>query len=95
MIAAQQAYVREHWPAGSPWLFPGLNDNADGAKPYAHAVFCAQLRRWQKQIDLRDQSGQPVRVTGHQFRHTLGTRLINSASPSTWCRNCSATLAPT
>ena len=22
-IGAQQDYVREHWPAGSPWLFPG------------------------------------------------------------------------
>ena len=74
--------MREHWPAGSPWLFPGLGRaTEDGAKPYAHAVFCAQLRRWQKQIDLRDQSGQPVRVTGHQFRHTLGTRLINSGVP--------------
>src|SRR5262249_30111938 len=28
-----------------------------------------------------DQAGQPVRVTGHQFRHTLGTRLINSGVP--------------
>ncbi len=32
-------------------------------------------------IGLRDQAGQPVTVTGHQFRHTLGTRLINSGVP--------------
>jgi len=81
VIAAQQAYVREHWPAGSPWLFPGLADNPDGSKPYSHSNFTRQLRRWQEVIDLRDQSGQPVRVTGHQFRHTLGTRLINSGVP--------------
>ena len=30
---------------------------------------------------LRDHAGQPVTVTGHQFRHTLGTRLINSGVP--------------
>jgi hypothetical protein len=30
---------------------------------------------------LRDEAGQPVIVTGHQFRHTLGTRLINSGVP--------------
>ena len=71
VIAAQQAYVREHWPSGSPWLFPGLNGNDDGAKPYVHSVLGAQLRRWEKAIDLRDQAGQEVRVTGHQFRHTL------------------------
>jgi ferredoxin len=40
-----------------------------------------QLEAWQRIIDLRDQAGQPVRVTGHQFRHTLGTRLINSGVP--------------
>jgi integrase len=81
VISAQQAYVREHWPSGSPWLFPGLSANADGTKPYVHSVLCAQLRRWQKTLDLRDQAGLQVRVTGHQFRHTLGTRLINSGVP--------------
>jgi integrase len=81
VISAQQAYVREHWPSGSPWLFPGLAGNADGTKPFVHSVLCAQLRRWQKALDLRDQAGQQVRVTGHQFRHTLGTRLINSGVP--------------
>ena len=80
-IGAQQDYVRQRWPAGSPWLFPGIADNDDGSKPYSHSSFTQQLRHWQRIIDLRDQAGQPVRVTGHQFRHTLGTRLINSGVP--------------
>lgn len=80
-IADQQAYVREHWPQGSPWLFPGLAGNDDGSKPYSHSHFTRQLVAWEKAIDLRDQAGQAVRVTGHQFRHTLGTRLINSGVP--------------
>jgi integrase-like protein len=28
--------------------------------------------------DIRDATGQPPRVTMHQFRHTLGTRMINN-----------------
>lgn len=80
-IRAQQAHVLEQWPGGSPWLFPGIVNNDDGSKPYSHSSFTRQLAHWQQVIDLRDQAGQPVRVTGHQFRHTLGTRLINSGVP--------------
>jgi len=80
-IRAQQTYVSEQWPDGSPWLFPGIANNHDGSKPYSHSSFTRQLHQWQQIIDLRDQAGQPVRVTGHQFRHTLGTRLINSNVP--------------
>ena len=80
-IRSQQEHVLRHWPAGSPWLFPGITGNDDGAKPYSHRTFAQQLARWQHVIDLRDQAGQPVTVTGHQFRHTLGTRLINSGVP--------------
>ncbi|MBK5222747.1 MAG: tyrosine-type recombinase/integrase [Acidimicrobiia bacterium] len=29
----------------------------------------------------RSPRSQPVRVTAHQFRHTLGTRLINQGVP--------------
>jgi integrase len=80
-IRAQQDYVCQRWPAGSPWLFPGIAGNHDGQRPYSHSSFSQQLRRWQRVIGLRDEAGQPVTVTGHQFRHTLGTRLINSGVP--------------
>ena len=81
VIRDQQDYVRSCWPAGSPWLFPGIADNTDGTKAYSHSHFTRQLAHWCEVIDLRDQAGQPTRVTGHQFRHTLGTRLINSGVP--------------
>ena len=80
-IAAQQDYVRQRWPAGSPWLFPGIVANQDGSRPYSHSAFSRQLAHWQRVIDLRDEAGQPVTVTAHRFRHTLGTRLINSGVP--------------
>ena len=80
-IRAQQDHVRQRWPGGSPWLFPGIAGNDDGGKPYSHRTFGQQLERWQQDIDLHDEAGQPVTVTAHQFRHTLGTRLINNGVP--------------
>lgn len=80
-IRAQQAHVRRLFPLGSPWLFPGILENADGAKPYAHVTMSAQLRRWQQTIDVRDEAGLSVHVAPHQFRHTVGTRLINAGVP--------------
>ena len=80
-IRAQQQHVLSTWPGGSPWLFPGMVKNSDGRKPYSHRTFIQQLEAWQRLIGLHDEAGQPVRVTAHQFRHTLGTRLINSGVP--------------
>jgi integrase len=80
-IRAQQDHDRRAWPAGTAWLFPATFDNADGAKPYAAATLSRQLRRWQTVIDLRDEAGEPFHITAHRFRHTLGTRLINSGVP--------------
>jgi len=94
-IRAQQDHDRRQWPAGTPWLFPGMADNADGSKPYSHSTFSRQLAAWQNRVDVRDEAGEPVRATGHRFRHTLGTRLINNGSRSTSCKSCWATPAPT
>ena len=80
-VRAQQDHVRSRWPHGSPWLFPGIIDNTDGTKPYAHGSLSHQLGNWQKAIDVRDEAGQQVRVHAHQFRHTVGTRLINAGVP--------------
>ena len=80
-IGSQQGHVRETWPGGSPWLFPGLLGNADGARPYAHGSLSGQIGRWQIKIGLHDEAGQPVHVHAHQFRHTVGTRLINAGVP--------------
>jgi integrase len=80
-VAAQQHHVRDVFPDGSPWLFPGIADNDNGAKPYSHPNFARQLRRWCTTIGLHDETGASITITGHQFRHTFGTRLINSGVP--------------
>ena len=40
-----------------------------------------RLRSWLERCDIRDEHGQPVQLTPHQWRHTLGTTLINRDVP--------------
>lgn len=80
-IRAQQQHVRATWPPGTRWLFPRTTANPDGRACFSYATLHARLARWQDDIDLRDESGQPARVSAHRFRHTLGTRMINSGVP--------------
>ena len=70
-IKTQQQHVREHWPAGTRWLFPRVQSNPDGALPFSYATLHHRLYRWQTDIDLRDEAGNPIRVSAHRFRHTL------------------------
>jgi integrase len=81
-ITDQQAHVRSRFPDGSPLLFPRERGNSDGARPYVTGTLAQRLRRWSKVIDLRDEAGETVTVTAHRFRHTVGTRMINSGVPA-------------
>ena len=81
-IRAQQAHLRDQRPDGPPpRLFPSPHCNPDGARPVSAGTFRVRLNVWQDQIGLHDEAGLPVRVTPHQFRHTLGTRMINQGVP--------------
>ena len=80
-ITAQQQTVRDRFPQGCPWLFPALKVNLDGARPMPDISFRDYLDTWLRRIRLLDEHRQPARVTAHQFRHTLGTRLINADVP--------------
>ncbi len=80
-IAAQQAHVRCCYPNGSPLLFPRERANPDGARPYVATTLAKRLRAWCQDIDLKDQWGNPLTVTAHRFRHTVGTRMINAGVP--------------
>jgi hypothetical protein len=80
-IRAQQADLLRRWPDRPPVLFPAPHSNPDGTRPFPYATLRQRLARWQDDLDVHDETGQPVRVTAHQFRHTLGTRLINQGVP--------------
>ncbi|MEV0133707.1 tyrosine-type recombinase/integrase [Dactylosporangium sp. NPDC050688] len=77
VIRGQQHHVRSRWPDGCRWLFPGLSGNAAGHRHFAYATVRNRINAWVNQCRVIDGSGQPVHVTPHQFRHTLGTRMIN------------------
>jgi integrase len=75
-IATQQARA-EH----APVLFPRPTKNPDGRFPIASTTYRGALYRWLAVCDVRDSLDKPVRLTPHQWRHTLGTKLINSDVP--------------
>ncbi|MGW3738999.1 DUF6262 family protein [Streptomyces sp. NPDC005148] len=60
---------------------PPPQDYLRGSKPVHASGYRQSLRSWLKRCDIRDDHGQPVRLTPHQWRHTLGTRLINRDVP--------------
>jgi integrase len=80
-LREQQRRVLARWPAGAPVLFPQPTRNPDGHKPLSTTVYRQQLRRWLTTCEVRDEHGQPVHLTPHQWRHTFATRLINKDVP--------------
>ncbi len=81
LITAQLQRNLDRWPAGIPVLFPRPTANLDGAKPLSGRTYRGALRRWLERCEIRDEYGRPVHLTPHQWRHTLGTRLINRDVP--------------
>ena len=81
MIISHQRWALQRWPSGKPVLFPRPHANLEGIHPIGTSTYRAALRRWLERCDIRDEHGRPVHLTPHQWRHTLGTRLINRDVP--------------
>ena len=60
------------------FLLPAVRQNPDGERPFLWSALNNRLPRWLADCDVRDAAGRPVKVTAHQFRHTVGTRMINN-----------------
>ncbi|WP_405065049.1 tyrosine-type recombinase/integrase [Kribbella sp. NBC_01510] len=80
-LGEQRHRVRDRWPGSTPVLFPQPTDNPEGQRWMVDQTYRRALRRWLETCDVRDEHGQPVNITPHRFRHTLGTRLINQDVP--------------
>jgi integrase len=80
-IARQRERTAGHWPGGTPVLFPRPTRNIDGSQPVNGDAYRGGLRRWLERCDIRGEDGQQTRITPHQFRHSLGTTLINRDVP--------------
>lgn len=81
LIGEQQQRVLGRWPGGVPVLFPRPLANPDGHKPVGSTTYRDALHRWLRLCDIRDEHGRLVHLTPHQWRHSLGTRLINRDVP--------------
>jgi hypothetical protein len=80
-IGEQQQRVPQRFPAGARLLFPRQTGYLNGCKPISSHTYRSALYRWLEDCDIRDEHGQPVHLTLHQWRHTLGTVLINRDVP--------------
>ena len=76
----QKAVTGSNGGTGS-LLLPRPTKNPDGSAPISSNTYRAALYRWLDNCDIRDEHGQPVHLTPHQWRHTVGTRLINRDVP--------------
>ena len=81
LIGEQKQRVLQRFPAGAPLLFPRQNGNLNGLRPISSHTYRGALYRWLEDCDIRDEHGPPVHLTPHQWRHTLGTILINRDVP--------------
>ena len=75
-IRAEQRHARERFP-DTPWLLPARRANRDGQKHIDDGEIRRRLRRWVLECDIREQTGQPIELKPHRFRHTIATELIN------------------
>ncbi|MGH3418439.1 MAG: tyrosine-type recombinase/integrase [Streptosporangiaceae bacterium] len=80
-IRGQQQRLASGRPASPPVLFPRPLMNVDGTKPLPSGTYRCAMHQWLQQCDIRDDHGRPVHLTPHQWRHSLGTRLINRDIP--------------
>ena len=80
-IRGQQRRVLDQWPDGTTCLFPRPRANISGNLPLADGTYRRMLGRWLATCEIRDEHGQPVHLTPHQWRHTFACRLINQDVP--------------
>jgi integrase len=76
VIQEQQRVVRDSWGTGTPWLFVNRRGGPVAPHLYRHAINELAHRH-----RVCDASGVLFRVHPHGFRHSVGTRMINSDVP--------------
>jgi hypothetical protein len=80
-IRVQQQRVAARWPDTHPYLFPNEKGHLNKPRPLSYYSYRGSLIRWLADCDIRDEHGQPAKLTPHQWRHTFACRLINRDVP--------------
>ena len=73
-IQAQQQDIRARWGKECSYLFPSAHSHL---RPYLQSTFRRQLNEWAVHCQITDRHQRLYRFTAHQFRHTVGMRLLN------------------
>lgn len=95
VIQEQQQYIRRVLPASFPFLFCSRGSNQQGRrakgeraldffpvpKPPSSPTLNYHLNVLAEQHDIKDASGNRWHFSSHQFRHTVGTSMINRNVP--------------
>ena len=76
VIQEQQQIVRDRQLASTTFLFP----NPRG-KVFKQSTFTQRINYLAYKHEIRDANGKLFRFQSHQFRHTVGTRMINLGVP--------------
>jgi integrase/recombinase XerD len=86
VIKEQQKYIQEHLDKSYQYLFCG-NKKGEGdnfipvAKVIEDRSFISYVKRLAEKFDICDSTGKRWNFQTHQFRHTVGTRMINNEVP--------------
>ncbi|GAA6619759.1 tyrosine-type recombinase/integrase [Scytonema sp. NUACC26] len=80
VIQEQQQFVIEQWGENFPYLFPVPKPYGKGS-PVKQNNVAHILNRLGKKNNIRDANGKLWRFYPHQFRHTVGTRMVNNGVP--------------
>lgn len=85
VIKDQQKYIRSHLGAEYEYLFctrkAGRKEFIPKPAVMLYASFNNFLKHLAEEFDIRDSSGKRWNFRSHQFRHTVGTRMVNLGVP--------------
>lgn len=89
VIEEQQQYIRENLSEDYEYLFCGRKHGTlaykgifvPASKLMSTDSFAGFLKRLAEEFNLRDNSGKRWNFQTHQFRHTVGTRMVNLGVP--------------
>ena len=79
VIQAQQEETRTQWGGSCPYLFPRPKSRTP--LPFMQDNFREALNKWAVEKKIQDRNEKLWRFQSHQFRHTVGMRLINEDVP--------------
>lgn len=77
-LQTQQQEIRDRWGNTCPYLFPSPKTHL---KPHHQKNFTELLNKWAVKHQIKDRNHTLYRFTAHQFRHTVGMRLLNDDVP--------------